>query len=168
MFSVLYLFNSFIHSLNFAPAQLLQSCPILCDPVDCSLPGSSVHGILQTRILEGVAMPSSRRSSRPRDRTFKSVSPALAGDYFTRWVTWKPSKLWVSTKCSVLYQMLSLRFNSGLRCSFEIELRDFPVWFSGEESTSQCRGHRFDPWSEKSSYAVRPSAHVPQLLKPSP
>ena len=42
-------------------AKLLQSCLTLCDPMDCSLPGSSVHGILQARVLEGVAMPSSRR-----------------------------------------------------------------------------------------------------------
>ena len=38
-----------------------------CNPMDCSLPGSSVHGILQARILEWAAMPSSRGSSRPRD-----------------------------------------------------------------------------------------------------
>ena len=42
-----------------------QSCPTLCDPLGCSPPGSSVHGILQARILEWVAMPSSRGSSRP-------------------------------------------------------------------------------------------------------
>ena len=41
-------------------AKSLQSCPTLCDPIDCSLPGSSVHGILQARILEQVAMPASR------------------------------------------------------------------------------------------------------------
>ena len=46
-----------------------QSCPTLCDPMNCSPPGSSVHGILQARTLEGVAMPSSRGPSRPRDRT---------------------------------------------------------------------------------------------------
>ena len=40
-----------------------KSCPTLCDPMDYSLPGSSVHGILQARILEWVAMPSSRGSS---------------------------------------------------------------------------------------------------------
>ena len=40
-----------------------QTCLTLCDPLDCSLPGSSVHGILQARILEWVAVPSSRRSS---------------------------------------------------------------------------------------------------------
>ena len=44
-----------------------QSCPTLCNPMDCSLPGPSVHGILQARILEWVAMPSSRGSSQPRD-----------------------------------------------------------------------------------------------------
>ena len=46
---------------------LTQSCLTLCDPMDCSPPGSSAHGILQARILEWVAMPSSRGSSRPRD-----------------------------------------------------------------------------------------------------
>ena len=50
-------------------AKLLQSCLTLCDPTDSSLPVSSVHGILQARILEWVAMPSSRGSFWPRDRT---------------------------------------------------------------------------------------------------
>ena len=47
-------------------ANLLQWCPTLCSPMDCSPPGSSVHGISQERILEWVAMPSSRGSSLPR------------------------------------------------------------------------------------------------------
>ena len=50
-------------------AKLLQSGPTLSDPMDCGPPGSSVHGVLQGRILEWVAMPSSRRSSQSRDRT---------------------------------------------------------------------------------------------------
>ena len=45
-----------------------QSCPILCDPMDCSPPGFSIRGIFQARTLEWVALPSSRGSSRPRDR----------------------------------------------------------------------------------------------------
>ena len=49
--------------------KIVQSCPTLCDPMDCSLPGTSVHGILQARILEWAAMPSSRGSSRRRDQT---------------------------------------------------------------------------------------------------
>ena len=47
-----------------------QSCLALCDPVDCSPPGSSVRGILQARILEWVAIPFSRGSSRPRNQTW--------------------------------------------------------------------------------------------------
>ena len=47
----------------------LQWCPTLCDPMDCSLSGFSVHGILQARILEWNALPSSRGSSQPRDQT---------------------------------------------------------------------------------------------------
>ena len=50
-------------------AKLLQSCPTLCDPMDYSPPGSSVHGILLARILEWVAMLRFRRSSQPSDRT---------------------------------------------------------------------------------------------------
>ena len=46
-----------------------QSCPTLCNEVDYSPPGSSVHGILQARILEWIAIPFSRGSSRPRDQT---------------------------------------------------------------------------------------------------
>ena len=49
-----------------------QSCLTLCDPMGCSWPGSSVHGILQERILEWVAISFSRRSSQPRDRTLVS------------------------------------------------------------------------------------------------
>ena len=53
-----------------------QSCPTLCDPMNCSPPGSSVHGILQARILEWVAISSSTASSWPR---IEPVSSALAG-----------------------------------------------------------------------------------------
>ena len=55
-----------------ACAKLLQSCLILCYPIDCSLPGCSVHGILQPRILEWVAISFSRGPSQPRDQTHVS------------------------------------------------------------------------------------------------
>ena len=48
-------------------AKLLQACPTLCDPLDCNLPGSSVHGIFHTRLLEWVVIALSRGSSLPRD-----------------------------------------------------------------------------------------------------
>ena len=56
---------------------LAQSCLTLCEPLDCSSPGSSVHGILQARMQEWVAMPSSGGSSRPR---IEPASPALQVD----------------------------------------------------------------------------------------
>ena len=62
------------------PCASSQVCPALCDPVDCSRPGPSVRGILQARMLEWVAMPSSRGSSRPRERTQVSC---IAGGFFT-------------------------------------------------------------------------------------
>ena len=63
-------------------AKLPQSCLILCDTIDCSSPGSSVHGVLQARILEWVAMPSSGKSSHPGDRTRISCVPCIAGRLF--------------------------------------------------------------------------------------
>ena len=48
-------------------SEIVQSCPTLCEPMDCSLPGSSLHGILQARILVWVAISFSRGSSLPRD-----------------------------------------------------------------------------------------------------
>ena len=63
-------------------AKSLQSCPTLSTPVDCSLPGSSVHRIIQVRIPECVAIPFSRGSSWPRDWTQVSH---IAGRFFTNW-----------------------------------------------------------------------------------
>ena len=56
----------------------------LCDLMDCSLPSSSVHGILQARILEWVAIPFARESSQTRDWTQVSQ---IAGGFFTSWAT---------------------------------------------------------------------------------
>ena len=65
-------------------ALVAQLCLTLCEPMDCSLPGSSVYGILQARILEWVAIPFSRGSFQPSDRTRVSC---IAGRFFTVWVT---------------------------------------------------------------------------------
>ena len=61
-----------------------QLCPTLCDPMDCSLPGSSIHGILQARTLEWVAVPFSRGSSGTSD---PSQVSCIAGRFLTIWVT---------------------------------------------------------------------------------
>ena len=70
-------------------SEVAQSCPTLCHPMDCSLPGSSLHGILQARVLEWVAISFSRGSSRPRDRTRVSHIP---GRRFNLWATREAQK----------------------------------------------------------------------------
>ena len=62
---------------------VVQLCLTLCDPMDCILPGSSVHEIFQARKLEWVAISSSRGSSQPIIEPTSLVSPALAGRFFT-------------------------------------------------------------------------------------
>ena len=98
-----------------------QLCPTLRDPMDCSLPGSSVHGIFQARILEWVAISFSRKSSRPRDWTQVSH---IVGRCFTVWATRE-------VLCIKMY--------------FE----DFPGGSAAKALHSQYRGPGFDPWSGK-------------------
>ena len=57
------------HATSESASEVARSCPTLCDPMDGSLPGSTVHGILQARILEWAAISFSRGSSQPRDQT---------------------------------------------------------------------------------------------------
>ena len=72
---------------------ITQLCPTLCNPIDCSLPGFSVHGILQTRILKWVGIPFSRGSSWLRDRTWVSCT---AGRFSTVWATREAPSLGLS------------------------------------------------------------------------
>ena len=59
--------QSLIFFFNESESEVAQLCPTLCDPMDCSLPGSSIHRIFQARILEWIAISFSRRASQPRD-----------------------------------------------------------------------------------------------------
>ena len=70
-------------------AKSLQLCPTLCNPMDCSPPGSSVHGILQARIQEWVAVPSSKGSSHRGIKPTSLMSPAMAGGLFITRATWE-------------------------------------------------------------------------------
>ena len=67
-------------------SEVAQSCPTLCDHMDCRLPGSSIHGIFQARVLERVVTSFSRGSSQPRDWT---QIFCIAGRHFTIWATWE-------------------------------------------------------------------------------
>ena len=87
----------------------LQSCLTLCNPKDCSPPGSSAHGVFQARIRGWIAMPSSRGSSRPRDRTHASI--------FTTEPAEKPrflSLLHILTNFNIFLALIPLNLDSGL------------------------------------------------------
>ena len=75
-------------------------CPALCDPMDCSLPGSSVRGTSQAKVLEWVASSSSRGSSWPRDQTLVSYVCSIAGRFSTTVPPRKPLPSWLT------YQLL--------------------------------------------------------------
>ena len=94
-----------------------QSCPTLCDPVDCSLPGSSIHGILQARILEWVAISFSRGSSRPRDWTNVSY---LVGRRFTLWAT-REAIDWETMETVTGFIFLDSKITTDDDCSHEIK-----------------------------------------------
>ena len=67
-----------------------QLCSTFCDPMDCSPPGSSVHGMLHSRILEWVVRPYFKGSSWPRDRTYIPCVTCIAGGCFTAEPLGKP------------------------------------------------------------------------------
>ena len=108
-----------------------QSCPTLCNPTDCSPPGSSVHGILQARILEGVAISFSKGSSWTRDWTQISCT---AGRFFTVWAIrealyCQASEHWKSKRVPekhllLLYWLCQSLWLCGSQQTVENSLRD--------------------------------------------
>ena len=79
LYSFSFSVEMFMYSLYESESEVSQSCLTLCDPLDCSLPGFSVHGIFQARVLEWVSISFSRGSSQPRDQTQVSC---IAGRHF--------------------------------------------------------------------------------------
>ena len=70
---------------------MAQSCPTLCDPMGCSPPGSSVHGISQARILSGLPFPTPGDLHNPGIKPASLVAPALSGGFFTTEPPGKPT-----------------------------------------------------------------------------
>ena len=119
--------NSFDMCLR---AKLLQSCLTFCDPVNCSLPGSSVHGILQARLLEWVAVLSSWGSSRPRDRTCISC---IAGGFFIDWA------IPISSSSQGLFKL------RGKGCPLHVRL----VFFCEDTLKRCCRNEQRGGWGPR-------------------
>ena len=91
-----------------------QLCLTLCDPMACSLPGSSVYGISQARILEWVFIPFSRGSFRSRDQTQVSCS---AGGFFIVWATKKAKQV---TKGQIVYDLTLMKSFSSVQFSCSV------------------------------------------------
>ena len=110
----------------------------LCDPMDCNPPGSSVHGILQARILERVAMPSSRGSSRPR-------FPALQADSLPSEPPGKPKNTGVGSLSLLQGIFLTQELNRGL-----LHCRQILYQLSYQGSPSIMRDGSKVEWVERS------------------
>ena len=108
---------------------ITQSWPTLCDPMHRSPPGSSVHGdSFQARILGCVAMPSSRGSSQPRDRSQVSIIP---GRFFTVWATREVQREGVCPQiyvCSLLLVSSSVLWETAADFLFMFSILSFAVW----------------------------------------
>ena len=123
-----------------------QSCPTLCDPMDCSLPGSSVHGIFQERTLEWVAISYSRGSSQPRNWTRVSC---IGSQILYKYATWE--SLWKQNQDTIPSELaLSRRaghaklIENGVERNVAVSGTSLVVqWLT---PLSQCRGHGIDPW----------------------
>ena len=101
---------------------VVQSCPTLCDPMDYSWPGSSVFGNLQARILEWVAMPSSRGSSTPRDWTQVSYAYCICRWFFMTSATWE-----AQLECDIPQMILTYRqrangFHHLILCNVNLDI----------------------------------------------
>ena len=120
-------------------SEATQSCLTLCDPMDCSLPGSSVHGIFNARVLEWVAIYFSRGSSRPRD--WIPVS-CIAGRRFIVWATREAKIKNDNGKFGKPYREAEIW--CGIRNKWS-----FPGGSAGKESVFKARDLGLIPWLER-------------------
>ena len=134
-------FIKYIWLTSACKEKLLQSCPTLCSPMDCGLPGSSVHGIFQVRILEWVATSSSRASSGSRDRAYMSCVSCIGQGGSLPLAPPGKHRMWQSphlnpcSPASVLCVMTQL----GIPFS-AVSLKVFLSWASSQDLLSQGKG----------------------------
>ena len=119
-------------------SEVAQSFLTLCDPMDCILPGSSVQGIFQARILEWVAISFSRRSSRPRDWTWVSC---IVGRHFTIWATREEDIQMTNKypkKCSIPLAIRGMHIKTTMRYHWTlIRMDDYKCWHGCRKTGSR-------------------------------
>ena len=119
-----------------------QSCLTLWNPMDCNLPGSSVYGIILAKILEWVAIPFSKGSSRPRDWTWVSC---IAGGFLTIWATREAHILWnTALQIGTTYEQNNPRHNPAQALIFSKSYYIHILSMSVQPPGSQIQS--FDWW----------------------
>ena len=129
-----------------------QSCPSLCNPVDCGPPGSSVHGIPQARVLEWGAIPFSRGSSQPRDWTQISCIAGRLGMDFIK---------------IIIQQEGYIQYNTWMKTSFQlIWAINFLIFFFWMKKANHYSFSALESWNRLIFYSVLSfEEHLPQVLK---
>ena len=110
-------------------AKLLQLCPTLCNLMDCSLPGSSVHEIIQARILERVVISFSKDLPNSEIQPLSLTSPASAGWFFTTSTTW------------AYYTLLPYCFQTQSETSYISSLLSFTLQVKMKTGSKMIKGH---------------------------
>ena len=145
-----------------AAAKSLQSCPTLCDPMDCGLPGSSIHGILWARNMEWVAISFSNAlkwkvKGKSLSHVWLLVTPWTAAHQaplsmgFSRQEYWSGVPLPSPASQYRITLLFCFMVKLGWRKLFShtCYVYGLPWWLSGKESICQGSRCRFNPWSEK-------------------
>ena len=101
-------------------SEVTRSCLTLCNPMDCSLPGFSIHGIFQVRVLESVAISFTRRSPRPSDWTWVSH---IVGRCFTIWANREVHAIVDTGKSKSLEFWGRADVTARVQCSLEVEFK---------------------------------------------
>ena len=133
-------------------SEVAQSCPTLCNPVDCSLPGSSIHGIFQARVLEWGAISFSRGSSWPGDwtwvthyrQTFYHLSHQRSQESI------KESSILRWNNLYVEFGQALLEIKQEIKYTFSVMQRLRPPWWLSQWRVClQSRRSGFNPWVGK-------------------